>query len=338
MSMSDRLGVLSWSFPVGRLFLTQIRVSPLFLVVAAILSFRLGWEIGCVFTAFLFVAILAHELGHVLVARLTGGMADEILIWPLGGLAAVQPGPTAGAAWKTIVAGPLVNLVFAVLLFPGFYAPELLWGVLNPLVMPVGEFHADDWGRECLLLAFAANWLLLLANLLPIFPLDGGQLVSAILTARMPAEAAYRMTANVGSLASLALMGGGLAFDLSWVVAIGAVTLVLNILLTMQMQAGSSYDDSFMGYDFSQGYTSLEKSGGPLTREPRPTWLESWKARRRERQQARETSRRLTLETQLDELLGKVHAQGMDALSESEKRLLRKASEELRHRTRPQDS
>lgn len=334
--MNDRLGVLSWSFPAGRLFLTQIRVSPLFLFVVLVLALRLQWQVGLVLSGFLFLAVLAHEFGHVMLARLTGGMADEILIGPWGGLARAQPGPTTAAAIQTIAAGPLVNLAFAALFFPGFYAPELLWGALNPLYLPVAQFHAETWGRECLLLAFAANWVLFLVNILPMFPLDGGQILSVILGTRYPSDAAHRITGNVGTIASLIVMAVALIFDLSWLVAIGAVTLVLNVLLTVQMQAGESYDDSFMGYDFSQGYTSLERSG-QTTREPRPTWLQTWKARRRERQQIREATRRQDLERQLDELLAKVHERGMDALSDAEKRLLRRASEELRHRTRPQD-
>lgn len=336
--MGDRLGVLSWSFPLGRLFLTQIRVSPLFLVIGLILGWRLGWSVGLVVTGLLFLSILLHELGHVLMARMTGGMADEILIWPLGGLAAVQPGPSPYAGMQTIAAGPLVNLVLAGLFFPGFYAPEQLWGILNPIEIPVAEFHAASWGKECLLLAFSVNWLLFLVNMLPIFPLDGGQMVSAWLSQRMPSDVAFRGTAHVGAIASLFLMAAGLMGDWSWVVAIAAITLVLNVQLNLQIQSGESYDDSFMGYDFSQGYTSLERSEARRPAEPRQSWLQSWKARRKARKQALEAQRRSDLERQLDELLAKVHETGMDSLTEAEKRLLRKASDELRHRSRPQDS
>ncbi len=335
--MSDRLGALSWSFPCGRWFRTQIRVSPLLVLVAIVLMFRLGWQVGAVVSGILFLSILIHEFGHVFGARLTGGMADEILLWPLGGLAAVQPGPHPWAALQTIAAGPLVNLTLALLFFPGFYAQNELWGVLNPAEVPVAEFHAETWGRECLLLVFYVNWLLLLLNLLPVFPLDGGQMVSAILSSRMPNDAAFRLTANIGMGASILLMVVGLAGDWSWVVAIGSFTLVMNVLLTVQLQTGDSYDDSFMGYDFSQGYTSLERSDAAKSRESRQSWLESWKARRRQRQQQRELERREDLERQLDELLAKVHEHGLESLTGPEKRLLRRASEELRHRSRPQD-
>lgn len=337
-SMSDRVGISSWSLSLGTLFSTQIRVSPLFLIVALILSFRLGWQVGLAYSGFLFLALLLHELGHVLVARATGGAADEILIWPLGGLAFVQYGPRLSSAVQTLLAGPFTNLAVAGLVFPAFYAPEMTWDALNPLVVPVREFHSASWGRECLLLVFSANWILFLINLLPIFPLDGGQMISAILNHRMSSEAAFRITASAGAVAAALLLGIGLSFDLSWVVAIGAITLIMNLLLSMQFQTGESYDDSFMGYDFSQGYTSLERSGQSANRPPNPSWMEVWKSRRKERLKARQAARRKDLEQQLDDLLAKVHEQGLNALTSTEKRLLKRASEELKHRSRPQDS
>ncbi len=336
--MNDRLGALSWSFPMGRLFLTQIRVSPMFLLIGLILVARLGWEIGLAFTVILFLSTLAHELGHVLMARHTGGMADEILIWPLGGLAFAQPGPSLSAAIKTILAGPLVNLLLAILFFPGFYAPEMLWGVLNPVQMPIAEISPDHWGRDLLLLAFMANWLALLANLLPIYPLDGGQVVATVLQQKFPGEVAIRAMSNIGMIASFLLMSAGLILDLSWIVAFASLVLVMNVLMTVRLQMSDGYDDSFMGYDFSQGYTSLERGYGSSVRDPKPSWIKAWKLRRQSQREHREATRRQDLERQLDELLAKVHEHGMDALSDAEKRQLRRASEELRHRSKPQDS
>jgi stage IV sporulation protein FB len=335
--MGDRLGNIGWSLPLGRLFHTQLRLSPLCLVVPLILGIRLGWSVGLALSVLLFVFLIVHEFGHVFAARLTGGMADDIIIWPLGGLAAVQPGPGLNAALKTIAAGPLINLAFAALFYPGFYAPELLWGVLNPFEVPVSELGTEDWRRSCLLLAFLANWILFLVNLLPLLPLDGGRILAASLTTRMPEELAHRLMASIGVVLSLALMFTGLAINHAWLVAIGAIPLVMNLLLAMQLQGDDVYDESFMGYDFSQGYTSLERNADPseTTLKPgSPGWFAAWKAERRKRQAVAEAERRAELERELDRLLVKVHEEGMDALSAAEKRLLREASEELRGRTK----
>src|SRR5690349_10939252 len=61
-----------------------------------------------------FALVTMHELGHALACRQTGGRADRIVLWPLGGIAFVRPPHRAGAMLWTIAAGPLVNVV----LFP----------------------------------------------------------------------------------------------------------------------------------------------------------------------------------------------------------------------------
>src|SRR5438874_2571587 len=65
----------------------------------------------------LFGLVLLHEFGHAFACRSTGGRADQIVLWPLGGLAFVNPPLRAGAVLWSIVAGPLVNcLIFPILL------------------------------------------------------------------------------------------------------------------------------------------------------------------------------------------------------------------------------
>ena len=59
----------------------------------------------------LFLIVLLHEYGHALACRQTGGTADEIILWPLGGVAFVRPPPRPGAELWSIAAGPLVNVV-----------------------------------------------------------------------------------------------------------------------------------------------------------------------------------------------------------------------------------
>jgi stage IV sporulation protein FB len=332
--MTDRLSAFSWSFPIGRLFLTQIRVSLLFVPIALILGYRLGWQVGLAFSGLLMVSILAHEFGHVFAARWTGGYADEILLWPMGGLAFAQPGPSPSSTLLTIAGGPLVNLLACVLFFPGFYAPVWSWSLLNPFEISIVEFSSAQWGRDLCQLAFATNWILLLINLLPIYPLDGGQFLQAVLAQRWSAEGAHRLTANVGNVCSWLLMGFGLMYGWMWVVVIGALTLVLSTLLTTQGPGGETYDESFLGYDFSQGYTSLERSERGRHAPP-SSWWERWQEERRAKRHARELAERAALEVQLDVLLAKVHEHGMDSLTPAERRQLQQASDALRGKSRP---
>ena len=118
----------------------------------------------------LFGIVLMHEFGHALACRQTGGHANQIVLWPLGGIAFVSPPPRAGAMLWSIAAGPLVN----VLLVPVFEGVFLL-------------ARARGWMHEApnaFLLIWYIRWIniaLLIFNLLPIYPLDGGQLLRALL-------------------------------------------------------------------------------------------------------------------------------------------------------------
>jgi Zn-dependent protease len=118
----------------------------------------------------LFLIVLLHEFGHALACRQTGGRAHEIVLWPLGGIAFVSPPPRPGAVLWSIAAGPLVN----VLLFPVFFG--LMW--------VAGDLGWIDGNRDLARFLFMIFWInqaLLLFNLLPIYPLDGGQIVQSLL-------------------------------------------------------------------------------------------------------------------------------------------------------------
>lgn len=113
----------------------------------------------------LFTIVLLHEFGHALACRSVGGKAERIVLWPLGGLAIVKPPPRPGALLWSIVAGPLVNVLLVI--------------PLLPLAMLFRNSEGD--GAELALIAFAMNLTLLIFNLLPVYPLDGGQIVRALL-------------------------------------------------------------------------------------------------------------------------------------------------------------
>src|SRR5437867_7776631 len=86
----------------------------------------------------LFAIVLLHEFGHALACRQVGGKADQIVLWPLGGVAYVDPPPRPGATLWSIAAGPLVNVA----LFP-------ILSILVKLSRPLGWADAmpnfDAW-------------------------------------------------------------------------------------------------------------------------------------------------------------------------------------------------
>ncbi len=118
----------------------------------------------------LFVLVTMHEFGHALACRQVGGQANRIVLWPLGGIAFVSPPPRAGAMLWSIAAGPMINLLLLpILAFAQHAAARAGWA----------ETNADAY--LVLMWLWRINLGLLLFNLLPIYPLDGGQIVRALL-------------------------------------------------------------------------------------------------------------------------------------------------------------
>ena len=118
----------------------------------------------------LFGLVLLHEFGHALACKQVGGEAHEIVLWPLGGVAFVSPPQRPGATLWSIAAGPVVNVVLAPILLVLVIALRVSgWAVDNPNAYALTESF------------FAINLVLLKFNLLPIYPLDGGQILRSLL-------------------------------------------------------------------------------------------------------------------------------------------------------------
>jgi Zn-dependent protease len=118
----------------------------------------------------LFLIVTVHEFGHALACRQVGGIANRIVLWPLGGTAYVNPPPRPGAMLWSIAAGPLVNVALV----------PVLWA-LGHLMRSQG---LEQSAPDLYLLAHTVtiiNFGLLLFNLLPVYPLDGGQILRSLL-------------------------------------------------------------------------------------------------------------------------------------------------------------
>jgi Zn-dependent protease len=118
----------------------------------------------------LFLIVLLHEFGHALACRQVGGRADRIVLWPLGGVAYVDPPPRPGATLWSIAAGPLVNVVLI---------PVLGIAVLASRSAGMTASSPDPY--TLLYAVFWINVALLVFNILPIYPLDGGQILRSLL-------------------------------------------------------------------------------------------------------------------------------------------------------------
>jgi len=118
----------------------------------------------------LFLIVTMHEFGHALACRSVGGTANQIVLWPLGGVAYVNPPPRPGAMLWSIAAGPLVNVA--------------LYPVLSALVTLSRTSGWADTMPNAFALVYWVSWIntrLLVFNMLPIYPLDGGQILRSLL-------------------------------------------------------------------------------------------------------------------------------------------------------------
>jgi Zn-dependent protease len=336
--MNHQDSIFFWSFPLGNWFGVQVRVSWFFPVVIAyfLISPDYTLELGLAVSGVLIVSVLLHEFGHIFGARLTGGSGNEILLWPLGGLAFVRPANSLTSQLLTTGGGPLVNLALCLAtLFPAMQHLEgrFLKEMMNPFVLPHVPL-GDQLIADLLVLTFSLNWLLLLINLIPVMPLDGGRMLRTIATTRMGSRKAMELSVMVGFAVGAIAMVTGVFIEMAYVVLMGAIVFITNLIERNQLQQADHYDESFMGYDFSQGYTSLEQSETHVERPP------GFWQRRKERKSAEKARRQAEKDQEaerlLDELLDKVHQHGMQSLSESEKRQLARVSARYRDKGNPQ--
>lgn len=143
----------------------------------------------------LFAIVLLHEFGHAFACRSVGGRADRIVLWPLGGLAFVDPPMRPGAVLWSIAAGPLVNVG----LYPILRAAAATTG-------RYGLLAVNPNLHQLIVSLWFINLVLLVFNLLPFYPLDGGQIVRALLWFKLGPIRSL-MIAGVTGIFGAALIG-----------------------------------------------------------------------------------------------------------------------------------
>ena len=178
-----------------------------------------------------------------------------------------------------------------------------------------------------------ANWILAVANLLPAAPLDGGRILEVILTGRFGQSLGQQTLYRAGMSVGFCVIIGALLAESVWFCALGAGLFAFNLRESLRQQIAENFDESFMGYDFSQGYTSLERSV-PTEMEVKPGLLQRWLSRRRMHREERQRNKAIEAERELDFLLAKVHTYGINSLTDSERRTLKRASARYRDRTK----
>jgi Zn-dependent protease/CBS domain-containing protein len=187
---------MRWSLKIGSFGRTDIRIHVtflLFLIWIGAIYYRQGgadaaWQ-GTIFIALLFLCVLLHELGHVFAVRRYGVQTRDVTLWPFGGIASMERMPDKPIQELIVaLAGPAVNVVIAAALLlwlgPRFNA-ETLTQIDNPAVSMAAKVAG-------------ANIILVIFNMIPAFPMDGGRVLRALLAMRMGNARATEVAATIG--------------------------------------------------------------------------------------------------------------------------------------------
>lgn len=202
---------MGWSLKLGTIAGTEIRIHMTFILLLVwiwFMHYRIGgapaaWE-GLAFIVSVFVCVVLHEFGHIAAARRFGIKTPDITLLPIGGVARLERNPSQPKEELLIaVAGPLVNIVIAALLI------AVIGGVvgLGQLARP------QDPQIDFLVRLAGVNIFLVLFNMIPAFPMDGGRVLRAILAWRWSWERATRVAATIGQGAAFVMGVAGLFFS-----------------------------------------------------------------------------------------------------------------------------
>ena len=197
---------MGWSFRIARVAGIDIKVHITFFLILILAAVQWGGIsggadgalFGVVLMVLLFVCVTLHELGHGLAARYFGVPVREITLLPLGGVAVMTKNPDKPLHELIIAAaGPLVNVVIAGLLFIPVGAQvrmNLLDG--RGLLPDLTAITAST----LLVWLFAANVSMIVFNLIPAFPLDGGRILRALLAMALGFARATRIASVIGQI------------------------------------------------------------------------------------------------------------------------------------------
>jgi Zn-dependent protease/CBS domain-containing protein len=197
---------MKWRFRIGNLFGIPVYIHVTFFLLLAWVGFE-SWQavgsahealISVLFMCTLFACVVLHELGHALTARRYGIPTRDITLLPIGGVARLDRMPDDPKQELMVaVAGPLVNVVIAGVL------------LLGQSLLSSSSFSLADFSLSQLLTdsfvsrVIIMNILLVLFNLLPAFPMDGGRVLRAILATRIDYARATHIAATVGQVMAL---------------------------------------------------------------------------------------------------------------------------------------
>lgn len=205
---------MGWSWRIGRIAGIDVYVHPTFLLLlawVALVHYFHGHKVaealyGVVFVLALFGIVVLHELGHALTARRYGVRTRDITLLPIGGVARLERIPE--DPWQELaiaVAGPAVNVVMAAAIYLGLVLARGLSLSPPDVVIRVGGGFVQQ--------LFWVNVMIVVFNMVPAFPMDGGRVLRALLAMRLDYVRATQVAASIGQVFALLFGLLGLFFN-----------------------------------------------------------------------------------------------------------------------------
>ena len=304
--------------------------------------------------ALLLLALAIHELGHALAAFWLDSDQEDVQLWPLGNLVGPSISSRSDEHILVALAGPITSgaLFLGIWAFLGLTTGAQC--VLNPFGNADGTGTPLDTGAPWLadkrlatpftpiwLLGWFGylNYLLFLVNLFPALPFDGGRVFRTYLSSHSTTSTRDTISApwTAWSCAAVLLLIGLVRLLVAWR-ADGITVIALAFLIwwiarneSRMLEDGGYFEDGVFGYDFSEGYTSLESSTAKV-RPHRESALRRWRRRRSELRRQQRMNREAAEERRMDEILDKLHREGRAALTDEEHRFLVRVSARYRNR------
>lgn len=188
------------------------------------------------------------------------------------------------------------------------------WAVAPPWIV-----WAQRW--------FWLNWVLLLFNLLPAYPLDGGQLLQGFIWSRTDYRRGITVAAYSGYIVAVLFLVAAIAVNEALLLGLGLFMFYCSSMRLHSMDA----EEGLYG-DFSQGYTSLERDDLPPPPPKRPNFIRRWLQARAARRLQREIEQRQMEDERMDQLLDKIAKFGKDSLTDEERRFMERVSARYRNK------
>ncbi len=187
-----------------------------------------GWLLT--YVLLLFLCVLLHEFGHILMARRFGVGTQDVVLTPIGGVARLNSMPEKPKnEFFVSIAGPLVNVGIALLL-----SPSLFYFSLTDL-LNLGDievlFASPKYFMQILILA---NLMLVGFNLIPAFPLDGGRMLRAGLASKLGRRRGTRIAAIIGKFIAVTMLVGG--YLLTWP-SLALIGIFVFVMATIEYKA-----------------------------------------------------------------------------------------------------